>query len=73
MGARRILILGGTAEASALAERLAADPRFTAITSLAGRTAQPTPPPGTFRISWLQSGERREEGLDRIEQVLKER
>ena len=37
----RVLILGGTAEASALARLLATDARFEASLSLAGRTAQP--------------------------------
>jgi precorrin-6A/cobalt-precorrin-6A reductase len=37
----RILILGGTSEASELARCLAGDPRFSAILSLAGRTAAP--------------------------------
>lgn len=39
--AKRILILGGTTEASALVRRLAADPRFDATLSLAGRTRSP--------------------------------
>lgn len=39
----RILILGGTGEASALARLLAGDPRFAATLSLAGRTASPAP------------------------------
>ncbi|MCX5513083.1 cobalt-precorrin-6A reductase [Kaistia algarum] len=38
-----ILILGGTAEGRRLAERLAADRRFRATLSLAGRTADPLP------------------------------
>jgi precorrin-6A/cobalt-precorrin-6A reductase len=37
----RILLLGGSTEASALASALASDPRFEAILSLAGRTRQP--------------------------------
>ncbi len=37
----RVLILGGTTEASALAELLAGDPRFEATLSFAGRTAAP--------------------------------
>ena len=37
----RILILGGTTEAAACAERLGRDPRFHAILSLAGRTRNP--------------------------------
>ena len=39
----RVLILGGTIEASALARRLADDTHFEATLSLAGRTAQPAP------------------------------
>lgn len=39
----RVLILGGTTEASALARRLADDTHFEATLSLAGRTAQPAP------------------------------
>ncbi|CAN5852197.1 cobalt-precorrin-6A reductase [soil metagenome] len=41
----RVLILGGTTEASALARLLAGDPRFKAILSLAGRTVAPRPQP----------------------------
>jgi precorrin-6A/cobalt-precorrin-6A reductase len=41
----RILILGGTTEASALARLLAGDDRFEPILSLAGRTASPKPQP----------------------------
>lgn len=39
----RVLILGGTTEASCLARLLANDARFEATLSLAGRTAQPAP------------------------------
>lgn len=39
----RVLVLGGTTEASALASLLAADPRFDATLSLAGRTSNPRP------------------------------
>lgn len=39
----RVLILGGTTEASSLARLLANDARFEATLSLAGRTAQPAP------------------------------
>jgi precorrin-6A/cobalt-precorrin-6A reductase len=46
----KVLILGGTAEAKALAEQLAARGDVTVITSLAGRTAQPMLPPGEVRI-----------------------
>ncbi len=41
----RILILGGTTEASALARLLAGDARFEATLSLAGRTTAPKPQP----------------------------
>jgi precorrin-6A/cobalt-precorrin-6A reductase len=37
----RVLILGGTSESRELCERLAADARFDAVISLAGRTAAP--------------------------------
>jgi len=47
---RRVLILGGTGEALALAEALAGDPRIETITSLAGRTRMPSRPPGRMRI-----------------------
>ncbi len=46
----RILILGGTAEASGLARALAEDPRIAAITSLAGRTRAPAVLPGEVRV-----------------------
>ena len=48
---RRVLILGGTSEASALAQALVvADTEVDVITSLAGRTAAPRLPPGRTRI-----------------------
>jgi precorrin-6A/cobalt-precorrin-6A reductase len=46
---RRVLILGGTAEAGALAGALAADPALEVTTSLAGRTADPRLPAGRTR------------------------
>ena len=46
----RVLVLGGTTEASALAKLLAGDPRFDATLSLAGRTFNPTPQPLATRI-----------------------
>ena len=46
----KILILGGTTEASALALALAGDARFDATLSLAGRTKAPRTPPIPFRI-----------------------
>jgi precorrin-6A/cobalt-precorrin-6A reductase len=46
----RVLILGGTTEASELTRLLAADPRFEATVSLAGRTANPRTQPVRTRI-----------------------
>jgi precorrin-6A/cobalt-precorrin-6A reductase len=46
----RILILGGTSEASALAKLIAGDKRFQPTLSLAGRTATPATPPISYRI-----------------------
>ncbi len=46
----RVLVLGGTTEASALAKLLAADPRFDATLSLAGRTRDPRPQPLAMRV-----------------------
>ena len=46
----RVLILGGTATATELAGRCAGHPGWQVITSLAGRTANPTRPPGALRI-----------------------
>ena len=46
----RVLLLGGTTEASALADRLADDSRFTAILSLAGVTRSPVLPRIAHRI-----------------------
>ena len=46
----RVLILGGTTEASALAKLLAGDPRFEATLSFAGRTGAPSPQPIATRI-----------------------
>lgn len=48
--ASRILILGGTTEASQLAARLAGRPDLVAISSLAGRLKQLVLPPGAVRI-----------------------
>jgi precorrin-6A/cobalt-precorrin-6A reductase len=45
-----VLILGGTTEASELAQLVAGDGRFEAILSLAGRTSTPRPQPITTRI-----------------------
>lgn len=46
----RLLLLGGTGEAAALAAHLAGDPRIEAITSLAGRTRAPAAIAGQVRI-----------------------
>jgi precorrin-6A/cobalt-precorrin-6A reductase len=46
----RVLILGGTAEASALARLLAGEACFTPLLSLAGRTVSPVLPPIPSRI-----------------------
>ena len=45
----RVLILGGTTEASAIARALAGDARFQPVLSLAGRTRAPVPPPVPWR------------------------
>ena len=45
MGAMKLLILGGTSEASALSRALAGDPHYDAMLSLAGRTEHPAPSP----------------------------
>jgi precorrin-6A/cobalt-precorrin-6A reductase len=45
----RLLILGGTGEALALAERAQRLPGLQVITALAGRTTRPTPPQGELR------------------------
>jgi len=50
MGALKILILGGTGEASALADSLAHDARFAPTLSLAGRTRAPRLPAIPVRI-----------------------
>ncbi len=46
----RVLVLGGTTEASALAKLLAGDARFKATLSLAGRTLDPKPQPLAMRV-----------------------
>lgn len=70
--AKRILILGGTTEASALARRLAADPRFDATLSLAGRTRDPAAIAGvTMRVGGFGGADAlahwlRDAGIDAI-------
>ena len=46
----RVLLLGGTTEASFLAKRLAGDVRFAVTLSLAGRTQKPTAQPLETRV-----------------------
>jgi precorrin-6A/cobalt-precorrin-6A reductase len=46
----RVLVLGGTTEASALAALVAGDPGFKAILSFAGRTAEPKAQPIETRV-----------------------
>jgi precorrin-6A/cobalt-precorrin-6A reductase len=55
----KVLILGGTTEASAIACALAGDRRFAPILSLAGRTRAPAPAP----IPWRSGGFGGAEGL----------
>lgn len=57
MGKHRILILGGTTEARALAERLALRDDIDATISLAGRTADPRPLPLPTRIGGFGGAE----------------
>lgn len=52
-----VLILGGTAEAMAVAEALTARPGTRVITSLAGRTRVPARPPGELRIGGFNGAE----------------
>lgn len=52
-----MLILGGTAEAMALAEQLVARGDVTVVTSLAGRTTNPVLPPGEVRIGGFGGAE----------------
>ena len=46
----RVLILGGTGDASELAAQVSVIPGIEVITSLAGRTRQPSVPSGTVRV-----------------------
>lgn len=46
----RVLLLGGTSEASVLARRLVERPGLELVVSLAGRTSNPVPLPGEVRI-----------------------
>jgi precorrin-6A/cobalt-precorrin-6A reductase len=49
-GLMRLLILGGSTEASALARRLAGRPELDPVLSFARRTRGPAPPPIPFRV-----------------------
>ncbi len=60
-----LLILGGTSEASALAERLAGDTRYAATLSLAGRTEAPRRAPIPMRVGGYG-------GADGLAQYLRE-
>jgi precorrin-6A/cobalt-precorrin-6A reductase len=55
-GSKRILVLGGTGEARALADGLARRPGLTVITSLAGRTVAPRLPAGELRVGGFGGG-----------------
>jgi precorrin-6A/cobalt-precorrin-6A reductase len=68
----RVLILGGTTEASDLARHLAGDPRFEATLSLAGRTATPRPQPIATRVGGFGGAERLADFLreQKIEAVI---
>ncbi|MET0369470.1 MAG: cobalt-precorrin-6A reductase [Methylobacterium sp.] len=64
----RLLILGGTTEATALARALADDPAFAAVLSLAGRTSAPMASPVPLRVGGFGGAEGlarclREEGI----------
>jgi len=48
--ALKVLILGGTTEASALARKIAGDSRLAPLLSLAGRTTNPQPQPISVRV-----------------------
>lgn len=68
---RRILLLGGTGDSRALAERLAGRGDVEVISSLAGRTEQPAPLPGGLRIGGFGGVEAlarylQEEGIDLV-------
>jgi precorrin-6A/cobalt-precorrin-6A reductase len=53
----RVLILGGTTEASAIARALAGDGRFVPVLSLAGRTRAPVKPPIPWRVGGFGGAE----------------
>lgn len=67
----RVLILGGTGEARALADRLATAPGLDVVSSLAGRLSDPTLPAGRVRVGGFGDVEGLQrflvaEGIDRV-------
>lgn len=67
----RLLILGGTTEAAALAEAAHRRPGLRIINSLAGRTLKPTPLPGETRVGGFGGAEKmadylRQAGIDLV-------
>jgi precorrin-6A/cobalt-precorrin-6A reductase len=67
----RVLILGGTAEAVALAAACATRPGLAVLSSLAGRTRSPTLPPGEVRMGGFGGADGLarfliERGIDRL-------
>ena len=69
----RLLILGGTSEASGLARQLAAlAPLTDVVTSLAGRTTSPVLPPGRIRVGGFGGvdGLARYLGQERVDAVI---
>lgn len=68
----RLLILGGTTEASALCRRLAGRPDIDAMLSLAGRTAEPLTAPIPVRIGGFggTEGLARYLGAERIDALI---
>ncbi len=69
--AKKVLVLGGTSEASALAVRLAAVPDLDAMLSFAGRTETPRAPPIPWRVGGFGGGQGLarfldDEGIDRL-------
>ena len=66
---QKLLILGGTTEATFLATSLAGDTRFATILSFAGATRTPRPPPVAWRVGGYGGAEGlaaflRGEGID---------
>lgn len=61
----RVLLLGGTSDASEIAERLASDARFDPTLSLAGRTEHPKPAPIPVRVGGFG-------GIDGLVQYLRD-